>query len=273
PILDIQHRIIVYLAGQPRERSEEVKDGVWRAFEGALAQCSVSDADSHHHRGNYTQLSIGISYGGGQKRPGNLRNRPANVHALDQLRTNPWVQRLVGFIDRAYETAFPNLRKEYEKILNNLIQNDSRLRRNWVNSSFAAATFNLGPSTSTFRHRDYLNYVLGMCPVYAGGNFDSKQGGHLILWDLKLVIQFPAGSTIIFPSALLEHSNVPIQPGELRFSFTQFTAAGLFRWVYNGFKSDREIIENGQCVEKVGLQMRKERVWARGLKLFTTRKR
>ncbi len=169
----------------------------------------------------------------------------------------------------AYETAFPDLRKEYDKVLQSLLLHDDRLHRNWENSTFAAATFNLGPSTSTFRHRDYLNYVLGMCPVYAGGNFDSKRGGHLILWDLKLVIQFPVGSTIIFPSALLKHSNIPVQPGESHFSFTQFTAAGLFHWVYNGFKSDREILETGQCIEKVGLQ---ERIWERGLKFFSIRK-
>ncbi|PBL04570.1 hypothetical protein ARMGADRAFT_912757, partial [Armillaria gallica] len=157
----------------------------------------------------------------------------------------------------------------YDKVLQSLLMHDNCLHQNWESFIFAVTTFNLGPSTSTFCHQDYLNYVLGICPVYAGGNFDSKCGGHLILWDLKLVIQFPVGGTIIFLSALLKHSNIPVQPGESCFSFTQFTTAGLFHWVYNSFKSDQEILETRQCFEKVGLQMRKERVWERGLKFFS----
>ncbi|KAJ7620521.1 hypothetical protein DFH06DRAFT_1010638, partial [Mycena polygramma] len=38
--------------------------------------------------------------------------------------------------------------------------------------------------------------------------FDPNLGGHLILWDLNLVIRFPPGSSIFIPSALLRHSNV-----------------------------------------------------------------
>lgn len=98
----------------------------------------------------------------------------------------------------------------------------------------------MGPETYTLPHLDPLNLVAGGCPVLAGGKFDKNLGGHLVLWDLKLIIQFPPGSLIILPSALLTHSNLPIQEGETRWSFTQYSAAGLFRWVHNGMMSDKE---------------------------------
>ncbi|THG92438.1 hypothetical protein EW026_g8473 [Hermanssonia centrifuga] len=47
-------------------------------------------------------------------------------------------------------------------------------------------------------------------------NFDPKLSGHFILWELKLLIEFPAGSIIIIPSALFSHGNVGLQAGETR---------------------------------------------------------
>ncbi|SJL00827.1 uncharacterized protein ARMOST_04141 [Armillaria ostoyae] len=71
-------------------------------------------------------------------------------------------------------------------------------------------------------------------------------GGHLVLWDLKLVIEFPPGSCILLPSALLEHSNLPIQDGEHRSSFVMYSAAGLFRWVENDMMSDAEFLSTAK---------------------------
>ena len=70
----------------------------------------------------------------------------------------------------------------------------------------------------------------GWCCITALGDFDPTKGGHLVLWDLKLVIEFPPGSTVLLPSAAIAHSNTAIDCREMRCSFTQFTAGGLFRW-------------------------------------------
>jgi hypothetical protein len=74
-------------------------------------------------------------------------------------------------------------------------------------SVFATATFNFGPQTVTFPHLDFVNLPWGWCTITALGDFDPNKGGHLILWDLKLIICFPPGSTILIPSALIRHSN------------------------------------------------------------------
>ncbi|KAJ7281713.1 hypothetical protein C8J57DRAFT_1056475 [Mycena rebaudengoi] len=111
-------------------------------------------------------------------------------------------------------------------------------------SVFAACTFNFGPPTVTLPHVNAANLAWGWCAITAFGNFNPDLGGHLILWDLRLIICFPPGSTIMIPSALLRHSNVSIQQGEARYSFTQFTASGLFRWVYNGKQTDIDFYLN-----------------------------
>jgi hypothetical protein len=137
----------------------------------------------------------------------------------------------------------PKLYAYFSDSLNSAVDNDPSLERNFEPgvSCFAACTFNLGLQTTTLRHRDNKNLLEGMCGVACLGNHDPTKGGHLVLWDLGLVIEFPAGSTILLLSATLEHSNVPIQPGETRCSFVQYSAAGLFRWVENGFCSDESI--------------------------------
>ncbi|KAJ7026432.1 hypothetical protein C8F04DRAFT_966393, partial [Mycena alexandri] len=122
--------------------------------------------------------------------------------------------------------------------ISSVLAKNLHLPRNFAESVFAAATFNLGPRTITYPHYDGRNLLWGWCVVTALGWFNYKRGGHLILWDLGLIIEFPPGSSILMPSALIRHSNIRIGPKEKRFSFTQFSGAGLFRWIDNGLQSD-----------------------------------
>lgn len=78
-----------------------------------------------------------------------------------------------------------------------------------------------------------------MCAIHALGNYDPKKGGHLILWDWKLVIEFPPGCTIIIPSAAVAHGNIAVREGEVRKSFTQYCAGGLVRWHRYGCRTEK----------------------------------
>ena len=83
-------------------------------------------------------------------------------------------------------------------------------------------------------HVDEQNLAQSWCSITPLGSFNPDLGGHLVLWDFQLVVRFPPGSTILIPSALLCHSNTPIQPGEKRHSIVQYVAGGVARWVdYN----------------------------------------
>jgi hypothetical protein len=145
------------------------------------------------------------------------------------------------------------------------------LKRNFAAkiSVFAAATFNFGPRTVTFPHIDFANLAWGWCAITALGDFDPDKGGHLILWDLKLIIRFPPGSTIFIPSALIRHSNTSIQAHEKRFSFTQYTSAGIFRFVENGFRSDEDVYAGGISADEQAarVEARKAR-WGKGLQMY-----
>jgi len=104
--------------------------------------------------------------------------------------------------------------------------------------AFSAMTFNFGssPSSCAVPHNDFKNLSFGWCSVTSLGEFDATRGGHLVLWDLGIAIEFPSHSTILIPSAILEHSNTAIQDGENRVSITQYNPAGIFEWIAYGFQ-------------------------------------
>jgi hypothetical protein len=112
------------------------------------------------------------------------------------------------------------------------------------------------------------NLPFGWCAVQSLGDFDAAKGGHLVLWDLQVVVEFPAGALILLPSATVSHSNVPVEGGEERISFTQFTAGGMFRWVENGGRTGAELArEDPDQWERV--QALKETRWETGLSYFS----
>jgi hypothetical protein len=156
----------------------------------------------------------------------------------------------------------------YNENLNNLFASNPRLTR-WFHGVFAGVSFNLGPCTVTWPHTDCHNLAFGWCAITALGNFDPDRGGHMILWDLGLVIRFPPGSTILIPSALLTHSNVPIQPGEERYSIIQYSSSGLFRWVYNGFQPDKDFMATATPEMKKKREEDRKARWGNGLQMFS----
>ncbi|KIY53648.1 hypothetical protein FISHEDRAFT_32905, partial [Fistulina hepatica ATCC 64428] len=160
----------------------------------------------------------------------------------------------------------PRLFAYYLTALNALLASDSSLIRNFTCSVWAVITFNLGPQTITWRHRDVLNIPFGWCCVTALGRFDYKRGGHLVLWDFGLIIEFPPGATILLPSAIIEHSNVSISPGETCYSLTQYSAGGLFRWVEQGFQTQKSLDEDSLK----HIHEANEKRWAEGLSYFST---
>lgn len=128
-------------------------------------------------------------------------------------------------------TFAPALHKFSLEVLQSVKANDESIEYPFDNHPFSAVTFNLGPTALTKPHRDTEDHANNWCAVTSLGNFDHTKGGHIVFWDLLLAIEFPPYSTIFFPSALLAHSNIAIQPGEQRSSITQYTSNGLFRWV------------------------------------------
>jgi hypothetical protein len=162
----------------------------------------------------------------------------------------------------------PKLYEDYVNTLSTFFSFHPDFKPNFTNSIFTAATFNLGPNTVCIDHVDCHNKWNGWCAITAGGTYNPLFGGHLVLWDLKKIIEFPPGSTILLPSATLRHSNLPIQPHETRVSFTQYVAGGIFRWVEYGFKTGVTLkavdkLEMMRLDDEQGLR------WKQGLEKFS----
>ena len=108
-----------------------------------------------------------------------------------------------SLVCRLFATWAPDLYSYYVQHIRLLYAKYPHLRRNFLNSIFTCCTFNFGPHACSFDHTDPANLLFGWCDITALGPFDPIRSGHLVLWDLKIVIEFPPGSTIIIPSATL----------------------------------------------------------------------
>ncbi|KAK1221456.1 hypothetical protein PQX77_015736 [Marasmius sp. AFHP31] len=136
------------------------------------------------------------------------------------------------------------------------------------------ATFqsvNFRPQMRTYKHWDVQNAAFGWCAVTALSRYNHEAGGHLVLWDLGLVLQFPPGSTVLLPSASIALGNVPVADNETRTLFTQYTAGGLLRWVDCGgcsleelCKEDKQAYQANRDALKLGESLRE------GIAKFTT---
>ncbi|KAK0211420.1 hypothetical protein IW262DRAFT_1280916 [Armillaria fumosa] len=132
---------------------------------------------------------------------------------------------LAGFASGVFAAWVPSLFQYYAMHLRDLLLSNDNLILNFANSIFSACTFNFGLKTVTVKHTDSGNLPFGWCAITVLGQF--KKGSHLILWDLKLVIEFPSGSTILIPSAMLWHLNMTVGCGKMRYSFMQYMAGGV----------------------------------------------
>jgi hypothetical protein len=254
-VCDKQRHGIVYLVGRPRDPGwKEVIEDAADAVENRRPSMQFN---ARPCRRGVDAEAIGFSHGGGQVcvclvlysllnfpqvRPSNTKHRPSNITVMNELVQHPSMIRISGVANSAFKRFCPAMYEEYRENLSVLREWDPELRLNFDKSVFACWTVNFGPQTITRPHRDFLNYGPGFCAVTSLGNFNDKLGGHIVLWELGLVIRFPAGCTILLPSAMITHSNLPIQPGETRYSVTQYSAGALFRFASNGFQNDKEVL-------------------------------
>ncbi|KAK6992243.1 hypothetical protein R3P38DRAFT_3331378 [Favolaschia claudopus] len=145
---------------------------------------------------------------------------------MSQLIQNEDIQRMPSFVSYAFALWAPRLHNHYVENNAKLRARCPDLRRLFPNSVFSCAAFNFGVNVWSFKHRD-------------------------------MVVEFPAGALILVPSAAIAHSNIPVQDGDERVSFTQFTAG------------DKKVAEDGPEEYVRLLEFRQGR-WERGLQLFST---
>ncbi|KAJ7122023.1 hypothetical protein C8R43DRAFT_900074, partial [Mycena crocata] len=247
-IVDSEGRIIVMFVGTPEDPEwpavvAKAMKAMRRAREKGLMMEAFAGADVRHRRGDYYTLTGGVSFGGGQKCPGNLNLPRKQRRLFEKLLNNKYVRRICGFQSSAFRSFAPKLFDDYLINLQALFESQPELRLNFTNSIFPTATFNLGPQSVSFDHFDHHNRAMGLCAVTNNGNFNHKTSAHFYMKQLKLVVDFPPAATTLIPSAIIEHGNTPLASEETRYSITQYAAGGLFRWVKYGFKSAKQLLQ------------------------------
>lgn len=166
-------------------------------------------------------------------------------------------------------TWFPDHHKAYRGCLECHRSRNSALKPPVPNTIFAASTVNAGPEAVCGNHRDYPNLIYGLCLNIVGGKFRGDKGGHLILHELKVFVRLKPGRMILFPSAAISHENIPIQPGETRFSITAYSAGGLWRYADQGMKRRKDWEAEDPDAVELHCSLGRQR-WADGCAMFKT---
>ncbi|KAL1750124.1 hypothetical protein FB107DRAFT_224421 [Schizophyllum commune] len=210
------------------------------AIEKARQKIPFSADEREHRRGLFCVKAIGVSHGGGQKQPGALKHHDKTRKELLRIVKLKPMQRIAHLNSGALQNWQPSPYRLYDDTKSKLIGWKPSLRRffNFPKSVWACLTINFGPRTVTAPHRDFGNLSHGFCAITALGRFNPDRGGHLIIRELRLVIRFPPGSSVIIPSALFTHHNTNIGPNETRYSVTQYTSGAIFRFVEHGLQLD-----------------------------------
>ncbi|KAJ7691677.1 hypothetical protein B0H14DRAFT_3531788 [Mycena olivaceomarginata] len=225
-ILDRKGRIIGVLIAPPLpgEDWDSVLEAATAAMREACDKMSFP-ASAYHHRRAYAE---------GEGFPCSFAPSAKNAAAMEELLNQPSVVRMATYPIRErpsfsfflYSDLFQRTSQalcypifaNYHTTKQTLLRRNSALRRTFTRSPFAAVTVNLGPVSVSPPHADFGNKADGMCLIGALGAFNADQGGHLVCWDYNLIVRFPPGCSILIPSAVVTHSNTPIQDGEERFS-------------------------------------------------------
>ncbi|KAJ7902905.1 hypothetical protein B0H14DRAFT_2329468, partial [Mycena olivaceomarginata] len=275
PLVDAEGYVFGVLGGHPRDDdwAQNVAIPAAQLMEEAGQQLFNQKAKlPPPRRGTDRTATTGYLMGGGQQFPTACFNTAIKTVVLAGLLAQKPFRRIAGFTNIGLLKCYaPDLHTFYSQTMDRIHDWNPNLTRNFsaTVSVFATATFNFGLQTVTFPHLDFANLAWGWCAITALGDFDPNKGGHLILWDLKLIVRFPPGSTILMPSALIRHSNTSIGSHEKRFSFTQYTPAGIFRFVDNGFRSEKEVNFTEMSAEERAARVEAQKIrWAEGLKMY-----
>ncbi|KAJ3925567.1 MAG: hypothetical protein NXY57DRAFT_906902 [Lentinula lateritia] len=237
PLTDSDHHVLACFVDEAddegyRQAVQEMSELILQARSHAVWK----KKERNHKRGAFPALARGISYGKGQPEPMRLGGEKQEV-MQDLLQHNCFC-RVAGFQSAALATWFPRCYKEALHQKQQLHALRPKLQFNFDNSVYSCMTVNFGPWTWTYIHTDSKNDPCLPCAVTSGGKYNWKLGGHMVLWDFGIVLEFLPGTTILLSSAFLHHLNIPVSMGETRVSVTQYTAGSIRRWLEYGGRTE-----------------------------------
>ncbi|KAJ7774633.1 hypothetical protein DFH07DRAFT_732639 [Mycena maculata] len=136
-------------------------------------------------------------------------------------------------------------------------------------SIFSAATFESGGTHTAGPDRRLDHYQPGTWNILTAlGIYAPVHGGHIVFWDLGLVVTFPPGCSILIPAGVVRYSFVKVREGEQRYSVLQWAGAGIARWFDNGLRRDAEFAAEATCLKHEQREARRHRAHEEALDLF-----
>jgi hypothetical protein len=107
----------------------------------------------------------------------------------------------IGLLEAFFPFAFHSLKLQKEALL----EHEEQSLYPTDSSVFSAATFELGgPHRQTFATGVPYRHQAGTWSILTAlGDYSPFYGGHIILWDLGLVVSFPPGSCILIPTSIV----------------------------------------------------------------------
>ncbi|VDB87032.1 unnamed protein product [Peniophora sp. CBMAI 1063] len=275
--LDVHDVIIVAAISKPadddarpaEERFSALLDRVRCLFE-AERIAHADDFQGKHagsDRGPFPAVNFGTTMGMGQSEPKERGFERAGHEAIARhIMEDEDVQRLAKFGSECFAKYFPLPYYHLRRAMQKLATHDSQIAPVFSGSVYPAACANLGPRTCCRWHHDINNYPGVPCWILALGDYDHRLGGHLVLPQLGIYIEFPPGASVLLSSAGIKHGNTVVQEHETRYSFTQYCPGGLMRWVAYGFRLGKELSD----AEKLRLEERAGETWKQQLGRFST---
>ncbi|KAJ7702599.1 hypothetical protein B0H16DRAFT_1748215 [Mycena metata] len=203
-----EKRVVVVLGGRAR-------NGDWKnqIIDPATEVCDVAKESMHQSpediaAGKPKILSGGVGDDFNSWVP-TAERRPyasiLNALIFFQMFTGLAMLHLVGYGNRLLQMFVPDAFNLLSIEKNAFLQHDSSALYPCSSSVFSTATVEFGPHLqSTNRRHQAASWSI----LVALGKYVPRLGGHIILWDLGLVIAFPPGSCILIPTGLIRYSFV-----------------------------------------------------------------
>jgi hypothetical protein len=137
-------------------------------------------------------------------------------------------------------------------------------------SVFSAVTFEFGgPHRQNMPSGSPTTYEAAKWScLTALGKYAPMHGGHIIFWDLGLVVCFPPGATILFLAGLIRYSFVKVRQGEHRHAVLQWAGGGIACWLANGCRPDVEFAVHATRQEHDAREQRRGEVHKAALESF-----
>ncbi|KAF8176923.1 hypothetical protein BJ912DRAFT_930519 [Pholiota molesta] len=250
PILDSERRVIAVIAGAPPQ-DLTYDEHTHELFKIIIAESSskrFTKEELGHKRGDFPAVNFGFTLPHGFKHPINLDSRH-HEKTIRRITKSRGFARISGFQNASFAFWNPGVYRHQKSYIEQLLARYPELKRTTEKTIFPTTACN-------FRN---------VCSL---GEFDHTRGGHLILWELKLIVEFPHAYTILIPSATITHSNTPVVDGDVRVSITQYCAGSIFRYAENGFRTDKLLRQEDRLRFEKAQAMRAGR-WSRALGLLS----